>query len=150
MIALTTRAAKRWKVPHSSLPAVETGAWVVDLMKLGKGPLLVLIVHQETLFTLLRPAADVKTLAQVAAEIAKVQQGRAPAIAPLYKNGNRGVTGSITDMKFQVRFLAQVDDLAEIERKINDCPFSAIGRGFPRDRFEAFLRSVREREPLDC
>jgi len=136
MIAVTARAAKRWKVPHASLPAVETGAWVVDLMKLGKGPGLVLIVHQETLFTLLRWASAVKTLAQVAAEIAAVQHGRMPAVTPLYKNGNRRVTGSITDMKFMMRCHAQFDDLAKIEDRINGSLFSVLGTDFPRERFE--------------
>lgn len=136
MIALTARAAKRWKVPHASLPAVETGAWVVDLMKLGKGPWLVLAVHQETLFTLLRWASAVKTLAQAAAEIAAVQRGRVPSVTPLYKNGNRRVTGSINDMKFMMRYHARFDDLAEIEDQINGCIFSAIGMDVPRERFE--------------
>jgi hypothetical protein len=135
MIALTARAAKRWKVAHTSLPAVETGAWVVDLMKLGKGPLLVLLVHQETLFTLLRPASAVKTLAQVAAEIAVVQHGCAPAVAPLYRNGNRRVTGSLTDMKYLIRVWGLHWALPVIEEKINDTPFSAIGMDFPGERF---------------
>jgi hypothetical protein len=140
MIALTARTAKRWKVPHASLPAVERGAWVVDLMKLGKGPLLALFVHQDTLFTLLRQASVVKTLDQVAAEIAAVQQGRAPAVVPLYKNGNRRVTGSIMEMKFMISYRAQVDDLLKVEDGINGCIFSAIGMDVPRERFERFLQ----------
>ncbi|MDD5310082.1 MAG: hypothetical protein PHU25_22420 [Deltaproteobacteria bacterium] len=140
MITLTARAAKRWKVAHASLPPVETGAWVVDLMKLGKGPLLVLIVHQETLFSLLRPAAVVKTLDQVSGEITRVCPGRAPAVTPLYRNGNRRVTGTITDMKYMIRVWALHWALPVVEEKINDTPFSAIGMDLPRERFERFLK----------
>jgi hypothetical protein len=136
VIALTARAAKRWKVAHAALPAVETGAWIVDLMKLGQGPLLVLIVHQDTLFTLLRPASLVKTVEQVAAEVACVQPHHVPAVTPLYRNGNRRVTGSITDMKHLIRVWLEFDELAVVEDKINDCPFSAIDMDHPRKRFE--------------
>jgi hypothetical protein len=39
MLALTIKAAKRWKQQYAALTAVESGAWVVDLLKLGRDPL---------------------------------------------------------------------------------------------------------------
>jgi len=136
MIALTTKAAKRWKLKYVELEAVETGAWVVDLLKLGRGPLLVLIVHQDSLFTLLRPFAEVKSLEHLGAEIARVWPGYRLDATAICRNGNRRVTGSITDMKHLIRVHVRFDDLSVVEEKINDCPFSAIGMDHPQRRFE--------------
>jgi hypothetical protein len=82
------------------------------------------------------PRSLLKTLAQVAAEIGTVQEGHVPTVAPLYRNGNRRVTTGVTDMKNMIRFAERIDDLAELEDMINDCPFSAIGMDTPRMRFE--------------
>lgn len=143
MIALTAKAAKRWKMRYAALPAVDTGAWVVDLLKLDKGPLLVLIVHQDSLFTRIRPAAELKSLEQVAAEIGKVWPEQRSDVAEIYRNGNQRVTGSITDMKHLIRAHAKFDELAQIEDSINDCPFSAIDMEHPRGRFERLSAATR-------
>jgi hypothetical protein len=135
MIALTTKAAKRWKLKCAALSAVEAGAWVVDLLELDRGLLLVMIVHQDTLFTLLRPASEVKSLARVAEEISRVRPGEPVDPASVCRNGNRRVTGTITDMKRMIRVWVRHWELSVVEEKINDTPFSAIGMDLPRERF---------------
>lgn len=143
MIALTAKAAKRWKMRYAALPAVDTGAWVVDLLKLDKGPLLVLIIHQDSLFTRIRLAAALKSLEQMADLIAGAWPERRPADGVICRNGNRRVTGSITDMKHLIRAHAKFDELAQIEDSINDCPFSAIDMEHPRGRFERLSAATR-------
>lgn len=141
MIALTARAAKRFKLIHAQLPAVEDGAWVVDLVKLFRGPLLVLLVHQDSLFTLVRQAKEVKSLDSAARTVARVwpeieQEDR----TAVFKNGNRRVTGSINDMKHMIRVWTRFEPLPRVEFKINDTPFSAIGMDHPSKRFAEIRR----------
>ena len=136
MIAVTSKAAKRFKLTYRKLPPVDTGAWVVDLIKIARGPLLVLIVHQDSLFTLIRQSRDVKTIDDVAREIARVWPMPDPVESTIVsRNTNRHVTGSITDMKHLIRVWAKFEALPKVEAMINDTPFSAIGMEHPLKRF---------------
>jgi hypothetical protein len=144
MIALTARAAKRFKASHSKLPPIETGAWVVDLIKLFRGPQLVLIVHQDSLFTLVRKSDEVKTLADAVREIGRVWPEIEPADrAAVYKNGSRRVTGTINDMKHMLRVWTRFKTLPEAEFMINDTPFSAIGMDHPTKWFTEIRKQLK-------
>jgi len=139
MIALTNKSSTRFKVKFAELTPVENGAWVVDLIKFGKGPLVALIVHQDSLFTLVRMAAELKTMGDVEHEIAQVWSPF-ESVA-IVRNGNRRVTGSITDMKHMSRIhYAHGDSLRDIENRLNDCPFSYIGMEHPRRRFHHLMK----------
>ena len=140
MIVLTGKSAKRFKVPYSSLSAVASGAWVIDCLKLYRGPLLLLCTHQDSLYTLIRSAARIKSLDK----LAKLIHHAIPSATfsdplSLHKNGNTRVTGSMTDMKNMIRHWLYVEhtNIPTIQAMINDCPFSAINYDKPKNRIHA-------------
>jgi len=138
MIALTLKSAKRFGVRYSTLTPVASGAWVVDRMKLHKGPFLLICTHQDSLYTIIRPEKKIGSLEELVEEI----QRSVPHVSlnsrfRLHKNGNRSVTGSMNDMKNLIRHGLHLGNVPHMETIVNDCPFSAIGYDRPKNRILA-------------
>jgi len=71
MIALTAKSAKKFKVNHKKLQPAINGCWVLDCLKLYRGSTLLLCVHQDSLYTIIRESSQIKTIEQVVDELSK-------------------------------------------------------------------------------
>ncbi len=138
MIALTMKSAKRFGVRYSTLTPVASGAWVVDRMKLHKGPFLLICTHQDSLYTIIRPEKEIGSLDELVEEIQRsVPQVSSNPSLPLHKNGNRSVTGSMNDMKNLIRRGLHLGNVPHMETIVDDCPFRAISYDKPKNRILA-------------
>ena len=68
MIDLSTKAAKRFKIKWSDLKSRSCDYWKIDIEMFGRVPML-LIVHEYTLFTLVRRKSKFKSPLDVVGEI---------------------------------------------------------------------------------
>lgn len=68
MINLTKKAADRFKIKWEDLPEQDGDFWKIDVIMMSRYPVL-LIVHERTLWTLVRLKSGFKTIDEVADEI---------------------------------------------------------------------------------
>lgn len=146
MINLSRKTADAFKQKWADLPERTGDYWKVDLAKLGRTQIL-LIVHETTLATLVRRKTDFKTLESIAQEIQRS--------APWYKNtdtssygrnSNRSLNGTLTDMKNMSSYRSSIDEIEQLEEELNRCPFSYLSEkknslGLSRDALAQYLES---------
>ena len=98
-----------------------------------------MIVHEKTLFTLVRRKADIKTVDAIAKEIERHCPWYAfPVEVSLGRNSDRRLSGSITEMRKFAWHMTSFDELPQLEYQINHGLFSYLaeskyGYGKPID-----------------
>ena len=126
MINLSNKAAKRFRVKWSSLEERSGDFWKVDVQMIGRIPML-FIVHEYTLFTLVRRKTQFQDPLHIAGEIKRACPWYRYAGEPtLGKNGNRKITGSINEMKRMTWGLYSPEQINALEMYINNYLYSYL------------------------
>lgn len=126
MINLSSKAAKRFKRKWKDLEERSGDFWKIDIMMIGRIPML-LIVHEYTLFTIIRRKSAFQNLHSVANEILKSSPWYHGSKSLLLgKNGNRQLNGSINEIKRITAGLYSPDQINAMELAINQCIFSYL------------------------
>ncbi|MCD4675405.1 MAG: hypothetical protein K8S18_05340 [Desulfobacula sp.] len=129
MINLSNKAAKRFKSKWKDLEERSGDFWKIDIMMIGRVPML-LIVHEYTLFTIIRRKSTFQNLHSVASDILKsCPWYRGSKSLSLGKNGNRQLNGSINEIKRITTGLYSPDQINAMEMAINQCIFSYLSTG---------------------
>jgi len=145
MINLTNRAAKRFKVRWADLEDRFGDFWKVDVVMFERVPML-FIVHEHTLFTLVRRKSQFKNLDEVAGEILhNCPWYKKPESVTLGKNNNPKLTGSFTEMKRLTKGWISPNDIPRIELAINKCIYTYLspepyGYGNPLEAVESYVK----------
>ena len=149
MIDLSNRAAKRFRINWKDLEERSGDFWKVDAVMIGRVPML-LIVHEYTLFTLVRRKSQFRDPLAIANDILKTCPWYRNSTMPsLGKNGNRKLTGSINEMKRMTLGLYSPGQINAMEMSINQGLFSyiAAGREGYMKPFDAVESYVKGRTP---
>lgn len=126
MIDLSNKAAKRFRIKWKDLEERSGDFWKVDAFMVGRVPML-LIVHEFTLFTLVRRKSQFRDPLTIADEIMQsCPWYRSPAKPSLGRNGNRKLTGSITEIKRMTLGLYAPEQINAMEMSINQFLFSYL------------------------
>jgi len=126
MLNFSQKAAKRFLIPWTELEERSGDFWKVDVAMFGHVPVL-MIVHEYTLFTLVRRKAHFKSPLDIADEIRQCCPWYRYVGQPtLGRNGNKRITGSINQMKRETLAMFLPDQINAIEMYINDDLFSYI------------------------
>ena len=145
MINLSNKAAKRFRVKWSSLEERSGDFWKVDVQMVGRVPML-FIVHEYTLFTLVRRKTQFRDPLHIASEIKRACPWYRCAGEPtLCKNGNRKITGSINEMKRMTWGLYTPEQVSALEMYINDGIYSYLSTdkydyGKPFQAVESYVK----------
>ena len=126
MINLSNKAAKRFRIKWTDLEEREGDFWKVDVVMIERVPML-FIVHEYTLFTLIRRKSQFRDPQAIANDIMNsCPWYQAPKSLSLGKSGNRKLTGSINEMKRLTVGLYSHEQINAMEMSINQCLFSYI------------------------
>lgn len=149
MINLSNKAAKRFRVNWKDLEERSGDFWKVDVVMDGRVPML-FIVHEYTLFTMVRRKSQFKEPMTIANEILNsCPWYHSSKTLSLGKNGNRKLTGSINEMKRMTIGLYSPDQINAMEMFINQCLFSYLSSekdGYSKP-FEAVERYINGQTP---
>ncbi len=149
MIDLSNKAAKRFGIKWKDLEERSGDFWKVDVVMIGRVPML-FIVHEYTLFTMVRRKSHFRDPLTIAEEIIQACPWyRGPATPSLGRNGNRKLTGSLTEMKRMTLGLYSPEQINAMEMSINQSLFSYLStdrNGYPTP-FEAVESYVKGRTP---
>ncbi len=149
MIDLSHQAAKRFRINWKDLVERSGDFWKVDAVMIGRAPML-FVVHESTLFTLVRRKAAYRDPLALADEITRsCPWYRCPDTPSLGKNGNRKLTGSINEIKRMISGFYAPEQINAMEMQINQGLFSYLdtGRDQYRTPFEAVADYVRGQTP---
>ncbi len=144
MINLSNKAAKRFRVKWMDLEEREGDFWKVDVVMIERVPML-FIVHEYTLFTLIRRKSQFRDLQAIANDIINsCPWYRSTKSLSLGKNGNRKLTGSINEMKRLTVGLYSPEQINAMEMSINQCLFSYLsaeknGYSIPFEAVENYI-----------
>lgn len=126
MINLSNKAATRFKVKWKDLEERSGDFWKVDIMMIGRVPML-LIVHEYTLFTIIRRKSTFQNLESITSDILKsCPWYHGSKSLSLGKNGNRQLNGSINEIKRMTVGLYSPEQINAMEMSINQCIFSYL------------------------
>jgi hypothetical protein len=119
MINLSNKAAIRFKSKWKELEERSGDFWKVDIMMIGRVPML-LIVHEYTLFTIIRRKSEFQNLPGIANDILKSCPWYCGSKSlSLGKNGNRQLNGSINEIKRITAGLYSAEQINAMEMSIN-------------------------------
>ena len=145
MIDLSNKAAKRFRIKWKDLEDRSGDFWKVDAFMIGRVPML-LIVHEFTLFTLVRRKSKFRDPLTIADEIMQsCPWYRSPSKPSLGRNGNRKLTGSITEIKRMTMGLYSPEQINAMEMSINQVLFSYLssdrkGYSTPFEAVESYVK----------
>jgi len=145
MINLSNKAASRFRIKWQDLEERSGDFWKVEVVMFGRVPMLY-IVHETTLFTVVRRKSQFRHPFEIAEEIITCCPWYRGDIQPsLGKNGNRRITGSINEIKRMTVGLFSPDQVNALEMFINNCIFSYLspdqqGYGKPFEAVESYIR----------
>jgi hypothetical protein len=123
---LTNKAASRFNIQWHNLQQREGDFWKIDIFMTGRIPML-LIVHEYTLFTLVRRKSEFKNIDAVAEEILKhCPWYRYNGEISIGKNSNRRISGSINEMKRILQLVHSPLQINKMEMTINNNFFSYL------------------------
>lgn len=149
MIDLSNKAAKRFGINWKNLEERSGDFWKIDVVMFGHVPML-FIVHEYTLFTLVRQKVQYQDLKGLADDIT-ISCPWYPATESfsLGKNGNRKLTGSINEMKRMTVGFNSPERINAMEMSINQCLFSYLssGKNQYQSPFEAVENYVKGKTP---
>jgi hypothetical protein len=149
MINLSNKAAKRFRINWKDLEARSGDFWKVDAVMIGRVPML-FIVHEHTLFTLVRRKSQFRDPLAIADEVRMACPWyRSPATPSLGKNGHRKLTGSINEMKRMTLGLYSPEQTNAMEMSINQGLFSYLATYPDRylNPFDAVESYIKGRTP---
>lgn len=145
MIDLSNKAAKRFRINWKDLEERSGDFWKVDAVMIARVPML-LIVHEYTLFTLVRRKSQFRDPLAIANDVIKACPWYcSPTTPSLGKNGNRKLTGSINEMKRLTLGLYSPEQINAMEMSINQGLFSYLstdrnGYSNPFDAVESYVK----------
>ena len=126
MLNFSQKAAKRFRLRWAGLEERCGDFWKVDVAMFAHVPIL-MIVHEYTLFTLIRRKSQCKTPLDIAEEIQQCCPWYRCAGQPTFgKNSNNRITGSITQMKKEIWGQFSPDDTHGVETYLNTNLYSYI------------------------
>ena len=149
MINLSHKAAKRFGINWESLEERSGDFWKIDAVMVERVPML-FIVHESTLFTLVRRKSQFRDTLAIANEVINACPWyRGSRTLTLGKNGNRRLTGSINEMKRITLGLYSPEQINAMEMAINQGLFSYLSteRGGYSNPFEAVESYVKGQTP---
>lgn len=147
MFNLSKKAAERFRQDWSKLPQRFGDFWKIDIFMNSRIPMLV-IVHEYTLYTLIRRKSEFKSFDSIAAEVRRCCPWyKYAGDISLGKNSDRNLTGSITELK---HCLYEIDEYGEdngLELDINDLLYSYLsetkgGYGTPSKAVEKYKEGL--------
>ena len=144
MINLTQKTAKRFNINWKDLEERSGAFWKVDAVVMDRVPML-FIVNEYTLFTLVRRKSQFRDPLAIANEvITSCPWYRSPATPSLGKNGDRKLTGSISEMKRMTVGFYSPEQINAMEMSINQGLFSYLateryGYTNPFDAVESYV-----------
>jgi hypothetical protein len=147
MINLTQKAAYRFHLRYKELPEQEGDLWRVDILMLERYPVL-LIVHEYTLYTLVRRKSDFRSLNQIANEIRELCPWyRYNGDLTIGRNNNRHVNSSMNEMKFIASGQFTIDEIQHLQMTINRCQFSNLSAekysyGRPEEAVQQYINGL--------
>lgn len=147
MINLTRKAAKRFNRRWAELPEQQGDCWKVDVIMVSRYPVL-LIIHEYTLYTLVRRKAELPAIQSVMDEISRCCPWYEPQGAlTVGKNLDKRLNGSINEMKRVTAGDYSENFAREIQEGINTCPFSALSNrkydyGTPMEALELYKKGL--------
>lgn len=109
---------------------------------------MIFIVHEYTLFTLVRRKSQFKNPEEIADEIVKCCPWyKQPDAVTLGKNNNLKLTGSITEMKRLTKGSIYPEEISRIEVAINQCLYSYLfpkpyHYGNPLEAVESYIQGT--------
>ncbi len=127
MINLSKKAADRFRINWNSLNERKGDFWKIDITMIGKTPML-LLIHEYTLFTLVRKKIHFETIFDVASEIrlcCSWYKYQGPADAG--RNTDRRLVGSINVVKIATLFYDSPKNINSIEMSINNNFYTFLG-----------------------
>jgi len=138
MLTLTHKVAKHWSVHYKELTEAPSNSWIVDFHILSPRRKYSLIVHRQTLFTILQNGL-VKSPEEAfnLVQEATTNFNYTLPVLKLFRNSDRKINGSITNIKDFIHCLQPGETLQKIEYLINRTPFKAIYYYQPREMFKA-------------
>jgi hypothetical protein len=145
MINLTNKAAKRFRVKWSNLEERSGDFWKIDVQMIERVPML-FIVHEYTLFTLVRRKTQFRDPLLIAGEIKiACPWYRYVGEPTLGKNANRKITGSISEMKRMTWGSYSPEQINAIEMFLNDGLYSYLSTdkrnyGRPFEAVESYVK----------
>ena len=145
MINLSNKAAKQFRIIWKDLEERSGDFWKVDAVMVERVPML-FIVHENTLFTLVRRKSQFRDPLAIANEVINsCPWYRGPKTLTLGKNGNRRLTGSINEMKRMTLGLYSQEQINAIEMAINKGLFSYLstkreGYSNPFEAVESYVK----------
>lgn len=127
MLDFTQRSARRFNLLWKDLPERSGDHWKVEVEMFGRVPML-LVVHEQTLFTLVRRKSEFKTPEQLADDIRLCCKWyKNPGETTFGRNSDRRLSGNITEMKRVTRVMEfSPVSINRAEMAINDYPFSYL------------------------
>ena len=126
MINLSQKAAKRFRIPWKALKERLGDFWKVDAVMVASVPML-FIVHEQTLFTLVRRKSQFRDLEAITKEIIDACPWyRGATSFSLGKNGNQRLNGSINEMKRMTLGRYSPEQINAMEMLINQTLFSFL------------------------
>jgi len=149
MINLTNKAAKRFGIDWKDLEERSGDFWKIDAVMLMRVPML-FVVHEHTLFTLVRRGSQYRHISSVADEIAGACPWyHRPETLTLGKNSKRKLTGSLTEIKRMTVGLYSPEQINAMEMSINQGLFSYLStdRAGYLTPFEAVESYVKGQTP---
>ena len=149
MINLSNKAAKRFGINWKDLEERTGDFWKIDVVMVERVPML-FIVHEYTLFTLIRRKSQFRDLLAVANEVINsCPWYHGLKSFTLGKNGNRRLTGSINEIKRMTLGLFSPEQINTMEMAINQGLFSYLSverKGYSTP-FEAVKYYVKGKTP---
>lgn len=146
MINLSKKAAERFNIKWVDLNEQSGDFWKIDIIMVSHYPVLFMI-HELTLYTLVRRKKDFKTINDIANEIKSCCHWyKYTGEIILGKNTNRKLNGSITEIKRIIAGEYTSNFTEEIQDRINTCLFSYLseekyGYDRPIDVIEKYKRN---------
>ncbi len=126
MINLSKKAAKRFNIKWTDLKEQSGDFWKIDVIMVSHYPVL-LIVHEYTLFALVRRKTKFNTIDDVVEEIKhSCPWYRCPKKVIIGKNRNRKLNGAITEMKRITAGTYSSNFTSEIEKRIHMSIYSYL------------------------
>jgi hypothetical protein len=162
ILILSNALAKRWKlkpIPLANCPSFHPALiWRADWFLVGRSRSNILCVNEESLFsfalidqkqmpfkrTMLRMINRVgDSLYQAGVPGHLIRQGFSDNL--IAKHADRRVIGTMTDQKLQYEWdiltpHPDVRGLADVERRVNNCPFTILDMKYPS---KAFAETVK-------
>lgn len=126
MINLSKKAANRFNYRWTDLNEQKGDFWKIDIIMVSHYP-VVLLIHEYTLFTLVRRKTKFKAIKNVTNEIRRCcpwyKHGKEVTIG---KNSDKKLIGNINEMKRSTTGDYSTNFCLEIESTINNCLFSNL------------------------